>query len=303
MRKLIRTLGRCTLLAALVATAQARDVWIDTDLSLGSPLREVDDAYALLVAVRSLELRIAGISTTYGNAPLHSVTERTRKSLGAFGVDLKVNPGAASARDLGRATAASDALAVALRRQKLTYLALGPLTNVATFLQLHPEATKRFEQIIVAAGTDPRAMTGSGPGGKLRLGDANLIKDPAAEKVLLRSRVPLLFVPVTTSARLLITPADLRAMEMSALAARYVARRSRIWLWFWTRFVRAQGGPIFDAVAVVAAARPELLTIEKRELDGREVEVCTGFTPATKQLVLRRLTGRAEKSSPSPRAR
>ncbi|HEX3817927.1 MAG TPA: nucleoside hydrolase [Chthoniobacterales bacterium] len=143
MRKLIRCLGLCALLAALVATAQASVVWFDTDLSLGSPLREVDDAYALLLAVRLPELRIAGMSTTYGNAPVHSVTERTRKSLGAFGFDVMVNPGAASARDLGRATAASDCARGGFASAKI-YLALGPLTNVATFLQLHPEAAKRI---------------------------------------------------------------------------------------------------------------------------------------------------------------
>ena len=29
--------------------AAARTVWIDTDVSIGSPIREVDDAYALLL--------------------------------------------------------------------------------------------------------------------------------------------------------------------------------------------------------------------------------------------------------------
>ena len=86
MMKLIQRgalLGGLLVLAA--STAGARPVWIDTDLSLGSPLREVDDAYALLLALRSPELRIVGVSTTYGNAPLPGTTERKQKALGAFG--------------------------------------------------------------------------------------------------------------------------------------------------------------------------------------------------------------------------
>jgi inosine-uridine nucleoside N-ribohydrolase len=43
-------------------------VWIDTDPSIGAPWREVDDAFALLLAFQSPELEIVGISSTYGNA-------------------------------------------------------------------------------------------------------------------------------------------------------------------------------------------------------------------------------------------
>ena len=36
--------------------AGAETVWIDTDVSIGSPIREVDDAYALVLALRSPEI-------------------------------------------------------------------------------------------------------------------------------------------------------------------------------------------------------------------------------------------------------
>jgi len=64
---------KLAILAAIfcgVHMAAADTVWIDTDVSIGSPIREVDDAYALLLAFHSPEIRIAGISTTYGNALL-----------------------------------------------------------------------------------------------------------------------------------------------------------------------------------------------------------------------------------------
>src|ERR1700682_5283632 len=137
--------------AAHVATA--RTVWIDTDVSIGSPIREVDDAYALVLAFHSPEVRIAGVSTTYGNAPLVDTTRIARDLVRRFGGAAKLKPyqvfaGAGSAADIGRRSEASEALARALEKDSVTYIALGPLTNLATFLQLHPRLASRIERVI-----------------------------------------------------------------------------------------------------------------------------------------------------------
>lgn len=305
--------GFCLLLILATPEISARVVWIDTDLSLGSPLREVDDAYALLLAVRSPEMQIAGISSSYGNAPLYHTTRRTHDFLGRLGLTTTVAPGAASRRDLGRASAASAELERALRKEKrLTYLALGPLTNLATFLQLHPEAAKEIEQVIMVAGRSPEAKLGFGPQERFRISDANVVKDPAAMRVILQSRLPILLAPSETSSRLLVTSQDLRSLSSSGPAGRFLAQKSGWWLWFWRNIAQAPGGPIFDALAVVGAARPALLATETRYLaleDGdliahrrpgpgrRKVTFCSDFAPETKDFVWRRLTGPPAKSS------
>jgi pyrimidine-specific ribonucleoside hydrolase len=330
MRKLFRWTtrwllgGLFALLASATPNAKAGTVWIDTDLSIGSPLREVDDAYGLLLAFRSPELCVAGISTTYGNAPLGSTTRRTRDLFGRFGLTTAVNTGAASAKDLGRATAASDALAAALREDgRLTYIALGPLTNLATFLFLHPGQADRFEQVIMVAGKSAEATLGFGPRKRFQIHDANFVKDPAAVRVVLRSRIPILLAPIETSSRLLFNSRELHALEASGSAGSYLAQRSGMWLWFWMHFVHARGGPIFDALPVVAAVRPGLLTIEHRyarfdsggnfiadrgpDESGREVQFCSAFAPATKDFILGRIAAwpndQPMKSSSAPRDR
>ncbi len=304
--------GFCLLLVCAAGNVRARAVWIDTDLSIGSPFREVDDAYALLLAFRSPELRVAGLSSTYGNAPLLATTRRARDLVARLDLTTPVHPGAASARDLGRASAASDALGRALRKERLTYVALGPLTNLATFFQLHPGAAKRFEQIIMVAGRSPEATLGFGPQEKFRIHDANFVKDPAAIRIVLKARVPILLTPIETSSLILLTAEDLRTLRASGPVGRFVADKSSWWLWFWRNIARARGGPIFDALAVVAAARPALLTTETRYLsseDGdliahrepgparRKVEFCSGFAPITKGFVIRRLNAQRAKSS------
>src|SRR5437762_1871139 len=90
-----------------VRVAAAGTVWIDTDVSIGSPIREVDDAYALVLAFHSPEIQIAGLSTTYGNAPLGHTARAARNLVRRFGrsAGLTVDhvfSGAGSSSDLGR---------------------------------------------------------------------------------------------------------------------------------------------------------------------------------------------------------
>ena len=296
------------LLCSRAKGAEVRNVWIDTDLSIGSPWREVDDGYALLLAFHSPEVRIVGISTTYGNAPLRATTQRTRDLINRLGLTIPINPGAASPGDLGHSTAASDALASALRENKrLTYIALGPLTNFASFLTLHPLEAKRFDQIIMVAGKSPGTTLGFGPREKFRIHDANFVKDPQAVRVVLESRLPILLAPIETSSRLTMDAPDLRALKASGPPGRLLAQQSGMWLWFWTHIAQAKGGPIFDALALVAAAKPQLVTIEERsvaidaksglivsrpsEWAGRKVLFCPSFSPDTKDFILSRLRG------------
>lgn len=304
------------LLGAILGLAQiasASTVWIDSDVSIGSPIREVDDAYALVLALHSPEIRIVGLSTTYGNAPLGRTTRVATDIVRRFGgpeglAVTNIHSGARSARDMGRRTAASEALAGALRRNRMTYVALGPLTNLAAFLQLHPDLAARFDRVVFLGGQLPGTRIAVGPNGSFRIHDANVFKDPAATAVVLRSKIPLTVIPVATAAKLLLDAADLRQLERSGDAGNYLARRSRVWLWFWRNVVREKGGAIFDALAIIAVTKPELLTTGRRHATmdakgnllvtvrrskiGRPVRYCTSFAPRTKQFVMQRIMTR-----------
>jgi len=308
----MRKLCLCLALLAVACNADAERAWIDTDLSIGSPIREVDDAYALLLAFHSPEIQIAGLSTTYGNAPLSQTTRVTLDLVQRFGVSPglgreDVFAGARSARTLGEETPASGALAASLQKEKLTYVALGPLTNLATFVRLHPNLTYRIDRVIFLGGQAPGTNLTFGPN-RFRIHDANVFKDPAAVKIVLESRIPIFLVPIDTASRLEIARDDLRSLKNGGPAGEYLARRSGIWLSFWTHFVKTKGGPIFDAVAIIPATRPELLSVTKRyarmddpgnlivtprETNGaRPVRYCTGFAPKTKGFVMGRLMAR-----------
>ena len=291
---------------AAARLAGAESVWIDTDVSIGSPFREVDDAYALVLAFHSPELRIAGISASYGNAPLADTTRIARELVKRFAPSgVRVFAGANSPNDLGRPTEANNALGNALTERSVTYIALGPLTNLATLIELHPDMTRRIKRVIFVGGHADGTELAFGPKATFHIHDANVFKDPRAAAVLLRSGIPITLASVATAGDLSLTKSDLRDLAHSGAAANYLAQRSKVWLWFWTRFVGTDGGPIFDALAVMAAARPALVLIDRRyaRMDnggnmilssnlttgGRRVQFCRSFAPNLKPVVLNRL--------------
>jgi pyrimidine-specific ribonucleoside hydrolase len=320
---------RLTLLAlalGLTRLVDAGTVWIDTDVSIGSPIREVDDAYALVLALHSPEIRIAGVSTSYGNAPLGHTTRAARELIRQFGDPAHVRPeqvfaGATSAADMGRPTQASEALATALEKESVTYVALGPLTNLATFLRLHPRSAQKIKRVIFLGGQAQGTTLAFGPRHSFHIHDANVFKDPAAAEAVVRSNIPLILVPIATASELSLDEENLRELERQSDAGNYLARRSKVWLWFWTHFVKTNGGPVFDALAVVAATRPELVSSETRyaKIDetrnlrvtrrqsaaatarrgltsgARRVRYCTDFSPDVKRFVMERLLMRRSK--------
>lgn len=304
---------RLALLGAMLGCARllaAGTVWIDTDVAIGSPIREVDDAYALVLAFHSPEIQIAGVSTTYGNASVAATTRAAKDLVARFGGNAalktdQVFSGASSPNDLGRRSEASEALAKVLEKNSVTYIALGPLTNLATFLQLHPKMAGRIERVIFVGGQVEGTTLGFGPTRSFRIHDANVFKDPRAAALVFQTKIPLTLAPVATSSNLVLEAADLRQLAQHGGAGSYLARRSKVWLWFWTKFVGTKGGPVFDALAVLAATRPDVVSTERRYTkvadDGklivsrqpargrRSVRVVTGFSNRTKRVLLERL--------------
>jgi pyrimidine-specific ribonucleoside hydrolase len=295
------------LLAGLASRAEAKNAWIDTDVSIGSPIREADDGFALMLAFHSREIRILGVSTSYGNAPLTFVDrvarEMTRQFGGAVGLSEKqIFPGARSPRDLGHQSAASEATAAAALRNKLSYIALGPLTNLATALQLHPHLRHRIDQVVIIGGI------AQGEELPFRIHDANVFKDPRAADIVLRSGIPIVLAPIGVASSLMIDRHDIRRLKMAGRAGEYLSQKSAWWMFFWTNLARSPGAPVFDALGVIATARPELVRTERRYAavdqnhallltrkpneNTRPVRCIVAFPAATKEFLLNRLMSR-----------
>jgi pyrimidine-specific ribonucleoside hydrolase len=292
-------------------------VWIDTDPSISRGRNEVDDGYALIQAFRSPELRIAGVSTVFGNAPLAEADPIGRRRVKEFGPrGLRVYRGAAGPPDLGRETPATRALAAALRRERLTILLLGPATNVASLLRLHPELSGRIERIIAVAGRRPGQRFEPVAGSRQAFADFNFESDAESFQVLLDAKVPLVLAPWELSSKVWLGEAELGRLASSGKAGRYLAAASRDWLAMWKAEFGAPGFNPFDSLAVawvthrsllkcasgkamielgpddtgrVAGKKPYLLYRETSEFGG-PVEYCHDVQPSFTAALMDKLT-------------
>ncbi|MFD4421832.1 nucleoside hydrolase [Agromyces sp. NPDC058484] len=170
----------------------------------------IDDALAILFAVRHPAIDVLGVSCVAGNAPLAQVVDNTLRILDAAGAPeipvaagaarpLLENPRASShvhgADGLGgislpptRRRAESVGAVELLRRLILdhdapvTLVALAPQTNLALLLRTYPEVAGRIERIVVMGGS-------ASVGNATAVAEFNVWHDPEAAAIVLDSDV------------------------------------------------------------------------------------------------------------------
>ncbi|MGW4194035.1 nucleoside hydrolase [Streptomyces sp. NPDC005004] len=242
----------------------------------------VDDALALLFAVRHPGLDLRAVTCVAGNTGVDRVVRNTLTVLERAGAaDVPVARGAERpllepARvahwhgtdgmgDLGlpapaRAPVPMDAVTL-LRREILasprpvTLIPTAPLTNIALLLRTHPEVTRNIERIVFMGGA-------VGPGNATAVAEFNVWHDPEAAAVLLTAGVPITMYGLDVFTRVVVPGADVRRLRASAepgtrLAGDLLAHRPPA---RGTAPQDAAAGGLGDAGAVCAVADPEGLT-------------------------------------------
>lgn len=250
-------------------------VWIDTDAACGAgPLKDVDDCFAILALAEAHGLKIAGVSTTYGNAARTTV-DRTVTELFALWPKPETAPririGARKPADC-RSNAAAAAIIAAAHEAPTIVLALGPLTNVACAMKADPGLAKRLTSIIFvggarsghvfhpAEGARGAILFGHGP----IISDMNVEKDPGAVAQVFQSGVALSLVPYELARQIEIDAAALGRLSTASVMAQEVARRARPWLSTWRKYLGRDGFYPFDLMAVVALVEPQTLACSRQ---------------------------------------
>ncbi|MER5749274.1 nucleoside hydrolase [Streptomyces sp. NPDC002088] len=238
----------------------------------------VDDALALLFAVRHPAIDLRAVTCVAGNTDVDGVVRNTLTVLELAGApDIPVARGAErpliepvrAARhvhgedgmgDLGlpaptRTPVDVDAVTL-LRREILasprpvTLIPTAPLTNIALLLRTHPEVTRNIERIVFMGGA---VATGNAT----PVAEFNVWHDPEAAAVLLTAGVPITMYGLDVFQRVVVPGADVRRLRASAepgarLAGDLLARRPSA--------PAADGddpaGGLGDAGAVCAVADP-----------------------------------------------
>lgn len=239
----------------------------------------VDDAVALMLAAASPEVQLLAVTTVYGNAGVEITTanalrlrslaglgqlpvaagaarplvypqrQRTDRWHGADGLGgqagLLPAPGG-SVDALGAVTLMANLLRCAVA--PVTLVAIGPLTNVALLLAVHPEVKPRIDRIVTMGGDLTRRTAKY-----LSLpppAEFNIESDPeAARRVLVEEDVPITLVPQDLTQR---APVDDAWLAVLAAAGPRCSALARIITHY--RDLRRAPVALHDSWAVLEAA-------------------------------------------------
>ncbi len=248
------------------SNASKLPIWIDTDPACGqSATNDVDDCWALMMALRSPELNIRGISTTFGNTKGETALQVASQVIGHLG-DATQIPIYEGSHDQGspdwKSTQASTAIASTLHREKLTIIAQGPLTNIATVIVNYPDLVKNIALIVIVAGKRPGNLFHPGQQWWFHFSDFNIRKDTTAAKIVLNSGIPLVLTPFELATKVTIMRSDIDKLASADQAAQWLGQVSQSWMSFWEDHLHQQGFHPFDALAVGYVTMPELFSCE-----------------------------------------
>ena len=251
----------------------------------------VDDALAILLALRSPALQVLGITCVTGNVPVGQVVRNTRRVLSALGdpctpvlrgaerplresphysvtvhgpdglggLDLPDPEGAP--REGKAVDWLRDTLMAAA--EPVLILALGPATNLAALLEAAPEVKPKIRRIMMMGGAF------AAPGNAGPVAEYNIRVDPEAAQQLFSSGAPLTLYTLDVFRAVAVRREQLARLEASGAAGDLAAQ---LLAYMMDRFNSDQTS-IGDAGVVASAILPEALHTERYavqvELEGR----------------------------------
>ncbi|MGB6973214.1 MAG: nucleoside hydrolase [Terracidiphilus sp.] len=289
-------------------------VVIDTDIG-----DDIDDAFAVALALKSPELKILGITTTFGDTDLRArLLNRYLHTAGYYGIPMAAGPetktdNPMTQKDYARGWAGRprtdgvEQLLRAIRRHpgQVTLIAIGPLSTVQAALSKDPATFRKLRRVVMMGGSIYRGYGEVNGKPKPAEPEWNIDRDPAGMRALLASGVKVYMMPLDSTQIPLHERYRERIFTRGGALGRQLAELYREWV---------AGTPthsptptLFDPVAVTYAMHPELcparpmrISVDERgqttpEAGRPDVDVClksdeAGFL----RLLMGRLTGKVK---------
>lgn len=250
---------------------------IDTDTG-------IDDAMGCVLALQSPEAEILGFTTVFGNVDVENTTRNTAvllEQLGRPNIPLirgaargfvgtpHFNPevhGSDGVGDAGfappqRVTPQECSAAefiVSQARQfpgEVTFVGLGPLTNLALAAMLEPRLPQLLPRVVWMGGAI------YAPGNVTPVAEADARHDPEAAQLVLDAEWNVLIVSLDVTDNTIFRQAQLERLQAaSAAAARYLQRIVPFYVEFYSPLLGEVGCAMHSPLTVGLTLRPDLIT-------------------------------------------
>ncbi len=272
-----------------------RPLIIDTDPG-------VDDALAILLALRSPEFQLVGLTTVAGNVSVEQATANLYRVLGISKPPAQLLVGQGAAAPLQRALETAThvhgtdglgelgrfrlrggrsryppgavpaglpraievwRLALARYSTSLTLVTLGPLTNLALALESDPQLVRRFQSIICMAGAV------AVPGNVTPAAEFNVYVDPHAARAVFQAGLPVTLIPLDVTQQVTMTRDQIKRLTANTAdpVCRFFGDATGHALAFAERVEGAARFPFHDPLALAAAFDPSLVRCEPVHLE------------------------------------
>lgn len=246
-----------------LACAQEKII-IDTDIG-----DDVDDAFALALAVKSPELQILGISTAFGETEVRAkIVDRFMGEVGRSDIPVLAGKSTGKTPMSQRAYAtsgniaksphgdATDFLLAQIRKYpgEITLIAIGPLMNIGEAIDRDTVTFRKLKRVVIMGGSVRRGY------GDFRYNDPvppspewNILNDVKSAQKLFAAGVPLFVMPLDS------TQLKMDEVRRAFLFTRGTAVTDQLTILY---HLWAQQTPtLFDPMALAFVLKPELCPV------------------------------------------
>lgn len=265
MRPRLLALVLCLISVTAWGQAAREKVIIDTDIG-----DDVDDAFALALAVKSPELEILGVTTTFGESEVRAqIVDRFLGEVGHAEIPVMAGKSTPTKNPMSQRRYAegghfsksshgdaADFILDQIRKNpgEITLIGIGPLMNVGAAIDRDAATFRKLKRVVIMGGSVRRGYGDYGYNEPVPpMPEWNILNDiPSAQK-LFGSGVPLYVMPLDS------TQLKLDEVKRAFLFARGTAVTDQLAILY---HLWAQETPtLFDPMAVTFVLKPELCPV------------------------------------------
>ena len=202
------------LMASGVGWAQGRapeKIIIDTDIG-----DDVDDAFALALAVKSPELQVLGVTTTFGDTAARAkIVDRFLGEVGRAEIPVLAGKATATTNPMSQRkygegghfakSPRGDAVEFLLEQIRkypgeITLVAIGPLMNVGAAIDKDTATFRKLKRVVIMGGSVRRGYGELGYTAPVPpMPEWNILNDVASARKLFAAGVPLFVMPLDST--------------------------------------------------------------------------------------------------------